>query len=343
MKKILLIRANKTKFGGAEIYLSRLANQLQEDNIECEIVNSIFPNFLPSWLRVLLFNLQICLRKKDGLYFSLDRISCPDIYRSGDGVHKKFLSIEKKSKFNLLHPIYLFIENRTYKNAHRIIAISNMVKKDIISSYDVDPDKIHVVYNGINLKEVNYESSSTKIKAEFDIKLEEKVILFVGSGFKRKGVDEFIQIINELRDYKFKAFIIGKDKNLSFYKHKISTLKLDHKIIFTGPREDVSDFFTIADLFLFPTHYEPFGNVVLEAMHHENVVITTRQCGASELLKQKYIMGHPKDFSIIPTIKELFENQEILKKNKKFNQKIALNFGIAENAKQTLKIIEEII
>jgi len=78
-------------------------------------------------------------------------------------------------------------------------------------------------------------------------------------------------------------------------------------------------------------------------MHHENVVITTRQCGASELLNQKYIMEHPKDFSIIHTIKELFENQEILKKNKKFNQKIALNFGIAENAKQTLKIIEEII
>ena len=108
MRIMYLIRANKTKYGGAENYLSRLSESLKEQNINHQVVNSIFPKSLPSWLRVILFNLQVCLTKADKFYFSLDRVSCPDIYRAGDGVHKIFLSIEKKSRTNLLHPIYLF-------------------------------------------------------------------------------------------------------------------------------------------------------------------------------------------------------------------------------------------
>ena len=108
MKKIYFIRANKTKYGGAENYLTRLSLEISKQNISHQVINSFFPKFMPSWLRVILFNLQVCLTKADKFYFSLDRISCPDIYRAGDGVHKVFLSIEKKSRTNLLHPIYLF-------------------------------------------------------------------------------------------------------------------------------------------------------------------------------------------------------------------------------------------
>ena len=107
---IYFIRANKTKYGGAENYLSRLSEALNKEDIDYQVINSILPKSIPSWLRVVMFNLQVCLTKKDKFYFSLDRITCPDIYRAGDGVHKVFLSIEKKSKTNLLHPIYLFLE-----------------------------------------------------------------------------------------------------------------------------------------------------------------------------------------------------------------------------------------
>jgi UDP-glucose:(heptosyl)LPS alpha-1,3-glucosyltransferase len=95
-KSIYFLRANKTKFGGAEVYLSRLSRALKKQNINHQIENSIFPKFLPSWLRAILFNFQVCFSKKGRFYFSLDRITCPDIYRAGDGVHKTFLKIEKK-------------------------------------------------------------------------------------------------------------------------------------------------------------------------------------------------------------------------------------------------------
>ena len=162
-KKIYFIREKNTNFGGAEVYLSRLSHALKKQNIEHEIIFSNIPVFLPSWLRIILFNLRLIISKRDRLYFSLERIICPDIYRAGDGVHKIFLSIEKKSKFNPLHPLYLYLEKRCFNNAKRIIANSEMVKREIIDCYQISPEKISVIYSGIELKEIDYESSFEKL------------------------------------------------------------------------------------------------------------------------------------------------------------------------------------
>ena len=166
-KKLYFIRANKTKFGGAEVYLSRLAKLFKQKDIEYEIINSNIPNFLPSWIRVLLFDLKVCREKKDKFYFSLERVRCPDIYRAGDGVHKVFLEVENKSKINPLHMVYLMIEKRMFNNATKIIANSKMVKEQIISTYNIDPKKIEIVYNGVPLKPL---SDFESIKKEFWIK-----------------------------------------------------------------------------------------------------------------------------------------------------------------------------
>jgi len=172
VRTIYFIRERKNKFGGAEIYLSRLSSALDEHSTNHKIVNSIFPKFLPSWLRAILFNFQVCLTKSSKFYFSLDRIACPDIYRAGDGVHKVFLSIEKKSRTNLLHPIYLFLEKQCFNKAKYIIANSQMVKNEIINTYGISSKKITVIYNGIRQKVINYQQSFDKLSKEFSIKQE---------------------------------------------------------------------------------------------------------------------------------------------------------------------------
>jgi UDP-glucose:(heptosyl)LPS alpha-1,3-glucosyltransferase len=218
MQKLFFIRANKTKYGGAENYLSHLSEVLTKKNIEHQVINLIFPKFFPSWLRIILFNFQVCLTKKNKFYFSLDRIICPDIYRAGDGVHKVYLSIEKKSKTNLLHPIYLFLEKRCFKRARHIIANSNMIKNEIINTYKINPEKISVIYNGIKIKEFNYQQSFDRLSKEFPIKQEQKILLYVGSGFKRKGVEEFLHIVAMLENSSLKAFVVGKEKNIEYYQ-----------------------------------------------------------------------------------------------------------------------------
>ena len=273
----------------------------------------------------------------------LNRITCPDIYRAGDGVHKVFLSIEKKSRTNLLHPIYLFLERKCFNKAKHIIANSQMVKNDIVSTYKINPKKISVIHNGIEIKKFNYQKSFDKLSNEFSIKKDQKILLYVGSGFKRKGVKEFLQIISKLRNLDIKAFVIGKEKDIEYYQELSLKLKIDDRVIFTGPREDVDDFYTISDIFLLPTHYEPFSNVVLEAMGFENAVFTTKQNGASEVLDSSFIMNNPSDFSIISAIEELFNNPSKLENIKKENRAKSEKFSIENNLKKTLEVINEVI
>ena len=341
MNKIFLVRENTSKFGGAEVYLSRLAKALDDKGIEHKVINSIFPKFLPSWLRIILFNLQVCLTKKDRFYFSLERIICPDVYRAGDGVHKVFLSIESKSKLNPLHPIYLFLEKRCFNNAKRIIANSNMIKGEIISTYGINPQKIDVVYNGVESKITNHEKSFRKLSEEFNLDKNSPILLYVGSGFKRKGVEEFLTIISKLKNKNIKAFVIGKEKNLKYYQQLSKDLRIDKKVIFTGPRDDVDDFYTISDIFLFPTRYEPFSNVVLEAMSFENAVFTTQQNGAHEVLDKEYIMTHSKDFSVASKIDQLLKDIGKLNNIKKDNKLRADKLSIELNMQKTIEVINK--
>ena len=154
-KEIHFIRASNDRYGGAEKYLSRLSKGLNEINIPHKVINSKLPKFLPSWLRVIIFNLQVSLLKENKFYFSLERITCPDVYRAGDGVHRMYLRSEKKSRFNPLHPAYLFLEKKCFQNAKCIIANSLMVKNQIIDCYDINPNKIRVVYSGIKTKKID--------------------------------------------------------------------------------------------------------------------------------------------------------------------------------------------
>ena len=342
MKKIHLIREKPSKFGGAEVYLSRLSKALKVEGIKYQIVNSIFPSFLPSWLRIILFNFQVCLTKKNKMYFSLERIVCPDVYRAGDGVHKVFLNIENKSKLNPLHPIYLFLEKHCFNNAKFIIANSNMIKDEIIDTYGIRPNKIDVVYNGVESKTINHESSFKKLSKEFDIDKNSSILLYVGSGFKRKGVEEFLEIIAKLKNQSVKAFIIGKEKNLEYYQQLSKDLKIDKTVIFTGPRADVDDFYTISDIFLFPTRYEPFSNVVLEAMSFENAVFTTRQNGAHEILTDEYIMASSKEFSVAKKIDDLLEDAKELSDIKRENKLIASKLSIELNMQKTIEVINKV-
>ena len=339
---IFFVRANKTKHGGAENYLHRLSELLTKKNINHEIINSIFPKFLPSWLRVILFNLQVCLFRDSKFYFSLERITCPDIYRAGDGVHKVFLKTQNKSRLNLLHPIYLFIEKQCFDNAKRIIANSKMIKKEIVDIYAIDPNKIDVIYNGINYKDMDSIQAFRKLSKEFKINKNQHFLLYVGSGFKRKGVEEFLQIVHNLKHLDLMAFVIGKEKNMRHYYALSKQLGIEDKIIFTGARDDVDDFYSISDIFILPTHYEPFSNVILEAMSFGNVVFTTKQNGASEVLSENRIMKTPKDFSIVESIEKLFLDPELLEKEKNNNIRKSKEFSVDKNLSKTLKVINKV-
>ena len=128
---------------------------------------------------------------------------------------------------------------------------------------------------------------------------------------------------------------------LVYYKQLSKDLKIDKKVIFTGPRQDVDDFYAISDVFLFPTRYEPFSNVILEAMSSKNAVFTTKQNGAHEILEDKYIMSNSRDFSVAGKIDALLKDTEALYAIKQANNIKANELSIELNMQQTITTINQ--
>ena len=241
--EICFLRRNRTPYGGAERYLARLSTELSEQGYRHRLVYSRLPAFLPSFLRVLLFNIAVCLQKGNKFYFSLERISCPDIYRAGDGVHREFL-LRKGRSFNLLNPLYLYLEKRCFNNARYIIANSQMVKDQIKQHYAIGDEKIGVIYSGVEMDDPGVAAGS--VRSKYSIAAATPLILFVGSGFQRKGVSEMLQLLAKL-DGDFFAIIVGKDKQLKRYMAQSEQLGLAGKVSFTGPVDDIERYCSLFD------------------------------------------------------------------------------------------------
>lgn len=356
MKKIALARFKYTPYGGAENYLARLISAMKDQGIPLRVFSTDWadsdapritsPKFMPSFIRILSFAYFACKQKKsDELLFSLERLPCADIYRAGDGVHRAWLDVriqngESKLKIflNPLQLTYLWLERLTFKNAKKIIANSRFVKNDITGYYGINPNKIEVVYNGVPQNRQNKKASKESICAEFGLNPDKKMILFAGSGFARKGGLEFLEILSSLKRDDYTAVMVGKEKKIGFYRN--FTQKHGLNVIFAGARKDIDRFYAAADIFLFPTRYEPFSNVCLEAMSGGCAVITTAQNGASEILEDRFVMKTPKDINILPTIHKLLDDNDFLSATKEWNKAKSVEFSVERNLVQTLTVLD---
>lgn len=337
MKKLVFLRENPNAHGGAELYLKWLKSSLEKLGLSGSVRGYEGRQKGASWLKALRFNAQAKAQKSsDELYFSLARIDSADIVRTDDGVHKIYRKTKKLWFLNPLNFVHPFLEKKCFENAKCIIAISQMVKNQIIECYGVDESKIKVLYNG-----VEFPSDLDKIRAKKELCDELKIdnslplILFVGSGFKRKGVKEILLALKELKK-PYNAVFVGKDKKSEFYKNLAK--KLGVNAIFTGARSDAKRFFEASDIFVLLATYEPFGLAPLEAMSYQNAVITSQNCGVSELIEKKFVAQNAWQAGEI--LSELLENSALLEQNASQNRQKARTLSLENNAKETFELIK---
>ena len=198
MKKIVFLRINPNAVGGAERYLRRLTKALKDVGIDTSIRSYLGEARISSWKKALRFNTQVKRQKQsDEVYFSLERVSCADIYRAGDGVHKIYRATKPFWWVNPLNFVYPYLEKRCFKNSKKIIANSNYIKEQIISAYGIDESKIVTIYNGINLpQKVEKGEAKLSVCEEFGLDYNLPILLFVGNGFKRKGAKDFLILVS---------------------------------------------------------------------------------------------------------------------------------------------------
>jgi len=318
----------------------------------------------PSFIKALSFSSNVkrlLQRERFDIINSFDRTLYQDIYRAGDGVHKEWrkrllkitpnLPIRLLILFNPLHLSLLFLEKRIFKenNYKKIIAISKEGKKEIIKYYGVRPENIVVIYNGVDLEEFHPKNRALfreEIRKEFNIDNNEFLILFVGSGFRRKGLRYLIEAISLLEKEKpLRVLVVAKSKKRAYLK-LAKRQGIKNRIIFAGGRKDLRKFYAASDLFILPTIYEPFGNVCLETLASGLPIIVSGASGAAEIITEGengLLLKDPQDSrELAEKIRLTFDNR-FRNKLCKNARALAENFTVDKNVEKTLKVYQQVI
>ena len=173
------------------------------------------------------------------------------------------------------------IELRGGKMADMIVTVSYAMKDELIQ-LGFPRDKIQVSYNGVDPKKYNPESirkdQIRRVRESYGIKDDDLMILFLGRLVGVKGVDKLIMSMpHVLSKYpKAKLVIVGVGDLQEYLTNLTRTMRLDDYVRFNFnfiPEEERILQYAACDIAVFPSHYEPFGIVALEAMAMEKPVV----------------------------------------------------------------------
>ncbi len=130
--------------------------------------------------------------------------------------------------------------------------------------------------------------TNRQIAAQLGIAPDTLVMLFLGSGFRRKGLDGVIAALPEIRQAipGARLIVAGKDR-LGPYAAQASRVGVADGVQLRGPSEKVRELYAVSDLFVLPTFYDPFSNACLEAMASGLPVLTTRYNGVAEFIQER--------------------------------------------------------
>lgn len=310
--RLAIVRQKYRPDGGAERFIARALDALSSNELELNVITREWQGDIdPDW------HIHLCNPKKFGrisresgfakaaracwqenhfdIVQSHERIAGCDIFRAGDGVHRRWLlqrqRILPKWKgrwlfYDRYHRYVMNAEKQMYSDPalKQVICNSHMVKKEIIEDFNVPADKISVIYNAIDhnifLPATNIQKSTLKI--QYSIPLEPPCFIYVGSGFERKGLAGAISAIANTSAI---LLVVGSDKNQKRYEQLATQLGCRDRIFFLGVQKKTLDFYQMADALLLPTLYDPFPNVILEALSCGLPVITSTSCGGAEFIQ----------------------------------------------------------
>lgn len=151
--------------------------------------------------------------------------------------------------------------------------------------YSTPFERMHLMPPGISRTRVRTAESdqqAVRIRQELDIAPEEKVIAFLGSDYKRKGLDRLLKAAAALpADQKatLKVLVIGRDKRSKDYEALAAKLGILDRVLFVGQRDDVPELLFAANCLAHPAYLENTGNVLLEAVVAGLPVICSGICG----------------------------------------------------------------
>jgi UDP-glucose:(heptosyl)LPS alpha-1,3-glucosyltransferase len=242
-----------------------------------------------------------------------------------------------------------WIEDASYKdkNFSKIVAISDMVKRDAIRWHKIPEDRIEVIYNGVDIERFHPRNRQYReeIRKRHDIR-DEIVILFVSNNFRMKGLDYLFKALAHIKKEgspPFKGLILGRDRK-GPYLRLAKKLGISEEIVFAGSTNEPEKYYGAADLLVHPTFYDACSLAVLEALASGLPVITTTSNGASGVInlgEVGFVISDPRDDKILAQQITFFSDPEVREKALIAARSLAEHYSLEKNWSRMRDIFEK--
>lgn len=320
-KHVVLLKSKAQNNGGLEKYASRIASAFADQGARISILTtgqtrpssnpaiSFYPFKTcrwPSFIRMEQFDRCVAQwigKEKPDLVFGMDRNRFQTHFRAGNGVHISYLKsrIQTEGKFkhwmclmNPMHRKILELEKAAFENPklEKIIANSHMVRQELLEYYKIDAQKIEVIHNGVEWKEMEDAFSKrqeAKLEASKRFHLDPDCFhfLFIGNGYLRKGLAVLLEALSRIKDKHFHLSVVGKDNQSETFQAKAIQLGLKNKVRFFGAMQDITPFYQLSDVLVIPSFYDPFANVTIEALAMGLYIVSSKHNGGHEILSKE--------------------------------------------------------
>ena len=261
----------------------------------------------------------------------------------------------------------LWVEKTALEMADAIIAVSGETKRDIERLFDVDPARVHKIYNGIDLEEYRKVDSTAALK-RFGIDPKKPYLLFVGRIARQKGIIHLVRAI-EFMDRDFQIVLCAGAPDTpeieTEMKNAIEKAKAKRPdIIWISEmvdRKTAIELYSHAAVFCCPSIYEPFGIINLEAMACETAVVASAVGGIKEVVvdgetgflvpleqmkESPFEPTNPEKFErdLAARINQLMKDRQLREKFGKAGRKRAEErFGWSAIAEETKKLYQSLL
>ena len=234
----------------------------------------------------------------------------------------------------------------TYESTE-VIVNSNYMKNELQRLFGLPYEKINVVPNGVNLNLYNGVERDYDFRRRFAMD-NEKIILYVGRLVYEKGVQHLISAMPKILEnyHDSKLVIAGKGGMIDELKSQVESMGLSNKVYFTGylNQKEVQKMYKCADVAVFPSTYEPFGIVALEAMLAGIPTVVSDIGGLNEIVEHgvngmKSYTGNPNSIAD-SVLSLLFDPQLAMNVTKNAKNKVKDEFNWQKIAQDTHYIYE---
>ena len=277
------------------------------------------------------------------IIYSYTRTDFQDILRLGGGTHREYL-IRTDPAYSPLARLFrkvrpkerleLALETRSFEPqaSRKIVAVSRRVKEEAVRHYGVPPEKIAVIHNGVDGTEFRPSAEARGlIRNQLGLAESDYVLLFVGSGFRRKGLESAIRAVDRVPGAKL--VVAGEGRATAH-----------PRVLLLGRRTDVSHLYAAADAFIFPTLYDPFPNAVLEAMASGIPAIVSRVAGVSEVIDgDSIVLENPLDIDEVAAAVRKLEDPAVRKPMGEAARRKALSRPAEKVLEENLRLFEEVL